>query len=387
MQSVRRGWRWRAALCGALAGIFAGVGAAGAQTFTITPASVTEADNPRFVPLTLAVSGSSKVSATLCYAVRIAYQDQASTAGPEDVWLVEGRDVDAETEVAWFSVAVDASGAGSAALAGDTGSLVLGGDDVTEPDEAFVVQVGALSVCPDGNSEVRFPSGAPDAVRTIALVDDDEELAPGISRGVTLRVREPGTGWAKVVMQLPLVVEDAEAGLIDSYCFPYELGRRGSATIAAGGDGDVRFAGSQTAGQFVVGSGKQTFAASDDLEINGDSLVEGEETFLVDVYAAQRNTASCSKSGPIIAEVTVVIEDADEDTSDISPTAFTVEETDEDGRGGVRPGVRCGCERGTTASPSSWPTAAAPPGRRMRGSASAESPPARSFSTRDSPGS
>ena len=57
--------------------------------------------------------------------------------------------------------------------------------------------------------------------------------------------------------------------------------------------------------------------------------MEETETLYIDVYERQRGS-SCGVGGPVAVVLTVTIEDDDEDTSGVSPTVFTVVETDYD---------------------------------------------------------
>ena len=156
--------------------------------------------------------------------------------------------------------------------------------------------------------------------------------APAIRLGSSIRVSEPGdVGWARVVLELAVTVEEEDENEEEDvtppdFCFPYRLNLdRGTASSV-----DVRLAGGGSSGAFVVVADNQRFAATSDLELAGDDVVEGDETFYLDVYEAQSGRTTCSVSGAVIARVEVVIEDDDSDTSGISPTAFTVRETDVD---------------------------------------------------------
>ena len=63
--------------------------------------------------------------------------------------------------------------------------------------------------------------------------------------------------------------------------------------------------------------------------IIGDDEVEGDESFFVEIYGPVRGE-SCDPQGSVEAVLTITIEDDDRDTSGISPTEFTVQETDVD---------------------------------------------------------
>ena len=158
-------------------------------------------------------------------------------------------------------------------------------------------------------------------------------LAPTFPSGASVRVVEPGdSGWTGVVLEVAVTLEEEEDEDVPltrvDYCFPYQL-RLGTASSA-----DVRLAGtgllSDRSGEFVVVADNQDFAASDDVELAGDDLLEGVETFYLDVYEGQSDTTACSVAGVVIARVEVTIDDDDEDTSGLSPTEFTVVETDAD---------------------------------------------------------
>ena len=164
------------------------------------------------------------------------------------------------------------------------------------------------------------------AVPPLALAQNAP--APVIPLGSSVRLVEPGdSGWSGVVLELAVTVEDEEGDdpppRVD-YCFPFEL------VLATASSADVRLAGAATSGALVVVADNQEFAATDDLELAGDDLLEGDETFHLDVYAGQSQKTTCSVAGVVIARVEVVIEDDDLDTSGISPTEFTVRETDTD---------------------------------------------------------
>ena len=166
-----------------------------------------------------------------------------------------------------------------------------------------------------------------------AQTDPAPTRAPTIPFGSSIRVTEPGdAGWASVVLELPVTLEEEDeddpSQPRPDFCFPYQPNlARGTASAA-----DVRFVpgdGTRASGEFLVVGDNQDFAASDDLQLAGDDLLEGDETFYLDVYAAQQ-ASTCSVVGAVIARVEVVVEDDDQDASGVSPAEFTVVETDED---------------------------------------------------------
>ena len=161
----------------------------------------------------------------------------------------------------------------------------------------------------------------------------DTAPAPTFPLGSAVTVAEPGdSGWVGVVLEVAVTLEsdedDADPPARSNYCFPYELSL-GTASAA-----DVRLAGtgavSDRTGAFVVVAANQDFAATDDVELAGDDLLEGAETFYLDVYTGQSGVTTCTVAGVVIARVEVTIEDDDTDTSEISPVEFTVMETDAD---------------------------------------------------------
>ena len=153
--------------------------------------------------------------------------------------------------------------------------------------------------------------------------------APIFPRDSSVLVVEPGDSeWDGVVLEVAVTLEEDDEEDDDppprsDYCFPYTL------SFGTASDADVRLAdGGMPA--FVVVADNQNFAASDHVELAGDDLLEGDETFYLDVYEGQSGETTCSVGGVVIARVEVTIQDDDEDTSGISSTAFTVRETDRD---------------------------------------------------------
>ena len=152
--------------------------------------------------------------------------------------------------------------------------------------------------------------------------------APTFPSGASVRVVEPGdSGWTGVVLEVAVTLEEEEDEEDPppraDYCFPYQL------SLGTASSADVRYAGSSTSGQFVVVADNQDLVASDDVELAGDDLLEGDETFYLDVYEGQSAETSCSVAGVVIARVEVTIEDDDTNAPGLAGD-LEVTETDAD---------------------------------------------------------
>ena len=199
-----------------------------------------------------------------------------------------------------------------------TDDLELAGDDLLEGDETFHLDVYA------GQSQKTTCSVAGVVIaRVEVVIEDDDSDTSGISPTV-FTVRETDTDAPAA---LALTFEQAADA---DYCFPFELAYGRSTAGAA--DAWVG-SGKASRGGFVLRSGL-TEVVVRDLIVAGDDEVEETEVLHIDVYQRQR-ASTCSAAGPVVAVLTITIEDDDSDTSGISPTEFTVRETDTDASVGL----------------------------------------------------
>ena len=205
------------------------------------------------------------------------------------------------------------------AAAGDTVArsrdVTIVGDDLVEEDESFFLEVHAGV---EGSACSVAPGALPVASVQVTIVDDDRDTSGISPTAFTVAETDEDAPAA-------LALTFARAADAD-YCFAFELAyRRGT----AGGDDAWVGAGRSSQGFFVLDAGATALVVRD-VVVAGDDLVEETETLHIDVYERRRGVRSCSPDGPVAVVLTVTIEDDDEDTSEISPTLFTVAETDED---------------------------------------------------------
>ena len=261
-----------------------------------TEFTVTETDADASAALTLTFAQAS--DADYCFAFELAYG--RSTAGRDDAWIGTGR-----------------SSRGSFVLpAGLTQvvlrDLIIAGDDEVEETETLYIDVYEWQ---RGSS---CGVGGPVAVVLAVTIEDDDEDTSGISP-TEFTVTETDADASAALTLTFAQASDAD------YCFAFELAYGRS---TAGRDDAWIGTGRSSRGSFVLPAGL-TQVVLRDLIIAGDDEVEETETLYIDVYERQRGS-SCGVGGPVAVVLTVTIEDDDQDTSGISPTEFTVVETDDD---------------------------------------------------------
>ena len=268
------------------------------DTSGISPTEFTVVETDLDAPAALALTFGAVADADYCFAFELAYG--RSTAGAADAWVGAGK-----------------SSSGTFVLrAGLTEiivrDLIIAGDDEVEGAETLFIDVFERrrgSSC--------SASGTVVTVLTVTIEDDDEDTS-GISPTEFTVVETDVDAPAALALTFGAVA-DAD------YCFAFELAYGRS--MAGAADAWVG-AGKSSSGTFVLPAGLTEIIVRDFI-IAGDDEVEGAETLFIDVFERRRGS-SCSASGTVVTVLTVTIEDDDEDTSGISPTEFTVVETDVD---------------------------------------------------------
>lgn len=190
-------------------------------------------------------------------------------------------------------------------------------DSAEEPTEQFRVTVWFQPAGVADPDPIKYPV----LQYLVRIIDDDGEggsetfeISPA---AFTVRETDEDAPAA-------LALTFGEARDVD-YCFPFELVY--SRSTAGAADAWVGSRGTAS-GSFVLPAGS-TQVVVRDLLIAGDDEVEQTELLYVDVYHPKR-ASTCSGRGSVVIVLTVTIEDDDSDTSGISPTEFTVRETDTD---------------------------------------------------------
>ena len=273
-------------------------GGVGSETFEISPDQFTVVETDEDARAVLALTFAEARDIDYCFPFELVYS--RSTAGAADAW-------------------VGSRGTASGSFVLSAGStqvvvrdLVIAGDDDVEQTEFLFVDVyypNRASTCSGRGSVV--------TVLTVTIEDDDSDTS-GISP-TEFTVQETDAD-ASAALELAF----AQAADAD-YCFAFELAYGRSTAGASDAWVGTRRASS---GSFVLRTGL-TEVVVRDLIIAGDDDVEEAEVLYIDVYQRQR-ASSCSASGSVVTVLTVTIEDDDSDTSGISPTEFTVQETDVD---------------------------------------------------------
>ena len=196
--------------------------------------------------------------------------------------------------------------------------LQLAGDDRIEGDETFYLDVYEAQSLASGTRTCSV-AGVVIARVEVVIADDDQDTS-GISPAEFTVVETDRDA------PVALALEFARAADAD-YCFAFELAyARSSATASDAWVGTRK----RATGSFLLEAGL-TEVVVRDVVIAGDDEVEEVEVLYIDMYQRQRGLTSCSGTGkPVTAVLTVTIEDDDQDASGISPSEFTVRETDED---------------------------------------------------------
>ncbi|MCY4637349.1 MAG: hypothetical protein OXG04_23095 [Acidobacteria bacterium] len=266
----------------------------------ISPTEFTVVETDANAPAALALTFAQAADAAYCFAFELAYG--RSTAGRGDAWVGTGKSSSGRF--------VLPAGLTEVVLR----DLIIAGDDEVEETETLYIDVYERrrgSSCSAG--------GPVTAVLTVTIEDDDQDSS-GLSPTEFTVVETDADAPAALALTF------AQAADAD-YCFAFELAYGRSTAGAA--DAWVG-SGSSASGSFVLDAGL-TEVAIRDLIIAGDDEVEETETLYIDVYERERGRSSCRGTGrSVTAVLTVAIEDDDQDTSGISPTEFTVVETDVD---------------------------------------------------------
>ena len=193
--------------------------------------------------------------------------------------------------------------------------LVILADSLVEGDELLYVSVFAsgASGCPSED----FYADPPMEVLEITI--EDHDVDPGIPSDLEFTVQETDAD-ARVGLELEFENES-----LAQYCYAFELAY-GRSTA---GSSDAWVGTPGTAGGFFVLPVRSSQVVLRDIVIAGDDEAEEDEILYVDLYAPVQ-ASTCSATGSVRVVMQVTIEDDDQDTSGISPTAFTVVETDQD---------------------------------------------------------
>ena len=289
-----------------------GVPVAAGYSLALQPTAIDETDVDVLVRIDVTAaaveeSEAGYVPGLLCYPYRLSHAQ--TSAGPDDVWVVAGDDPGGVRGVfGWVSVVVDAGGGGVGFVHG----LVVAGDDLVEAEEFFDLVLGPPSRADASASSCgSTPPVAVEGLHSrhrLSIVDDDGADPEGPVETADIVVNETDRDYVAVIT----LTAGSEPG---PTCVPYVLAFGAGLASAADAALVESLSNPQpvSSGWFLFDPGS-VFGVSRNLLVVGDDLAEGDEEFVLRLYARQSvaaGQASCLPQGAPVFDQIVLIEDDD----------------------------------------------------------------------------